>query len=72
MDVSFIGGGNREYSEKTPDLPQVTDKFDHIMVYRVHLVLSGIQTHNISSMWEVREIFRIKFGKFTMGNLRTL
>jgi hypothetical protein len=22
----FIGGGNREYPEKTTDLPQVTDK----------------------------------------------
>jgi hypothetical protein len=24
--VSFIGGGNPEYQEKTTDLPQVTDK----------------------------------------------
>jgi hypothetical protein len=24
--VSFIGGGNRKYPEKTTDLPQVTDK----------------------------------------------
>jgi hypothetical protein len=37
-----------EYSEKTIVLSQVNDKMYHIKMYRVHLAMSGIQTHNIS------------------------
>ena len=63
-------------SQKTTDLPQVTDELDHIMLYRVLLAWTGFQTDNVNGDRHCIHLrrqkpFIVKHGRnnWTQGNI---
>ena len=48
-NISVISWWSVLLVEETTDMLQVTDKLYHIMLYRVYIAMSGIQTRNFRS-----------------------
>jgi hypothetical protein len=47
-NISLLLWRKLKYPEKTTNLPQITDKFYHIMIYQVYVAMCWIRTHNFS------------------------
>ena len=46
--VSFVCGGNGSTRRKPPTCHKSLTTLSHIMLYRVHIAMGGIPTHNVN------------------------
>jgi hypothetical protein len=47
--ISWLSALMVEETGENHDLPQISDKFYHIILHQVHIVMSGIRAHNLSN-----------------------